>query len=79
MMFIEGGLLNDDIRPELLRHVEQRHENVAGHFKNAARRIGGGEGVCEYISEQRKGWRGEELGQRDEGVNSKRTKKVKDI
>jgi hypothetical protein len=42
-------------------------------------RIGGGEGVCEYISEQRKGWRGEELGQRDEGVNSKRTKKVKDI
>jgi hypothetical protein len=39
MIFIEGGLLNDDIRPELLRHVEQRHENVAGHFKNAARRV----------------------------------------
>jgi hypothetical protein len=27
----------------------------------------------------RKGWRGEELGQRDEGVNSKQKKKVKDI
>jgi hypothetical protein len=47
--FIEGGLLNDNVRPELMRHIERPYENVSGHLKEVARRVAHGEEVKKLV------------------------------
>jgi hypothetical protein len=49
MSFIDGGLLNNDVRPELLKYVERPYEDVAGHLKDIARRVGSGDGVRKFV------------------------------
>jgi hypothetical protein len=49
MSFIDGSLLNNDVRPELLKYVERPYGNVAGHLKDIARRVGSGDGVKKFV------------------------------
>jgi hypothetical protein len=47
--FIDGSLLNNDVRPELLKYVERPCRNVAGQLKDIARRVGSGDGVKKFV------------------------------
>jgi hypothetical protein len=50
MTFIDGGLLDNDVAPPLLKHVERPYTNVSGHLKQIARRVVRFDGVKKCAS-----------------------------